>query len=92
MTHNFDLEINSKLKSFASDAGLLPEIKGSSSNNLNGINNYHFDDNFFTFKISLKIIKLKDNLMGRDVKWNEEYVNDEQFDHILKTSNSTSGL
>lgn len=52
-----------------------------------------FDPRFFNFKISLKKIELMDDVKTSDVKWNEEFTHNEQFDYVLQTvHNSSTGL
>lgn len=47
------------------------------------------DQEFFSFKVALKKIELANTLKGRDVSWKDEYVNDQQFDYVLESSNNT---
>lgn len=39
--------------------------------------------------MGFKKIELANTLKGRDVSWKDEFINDQQFDYVLESSNNT---
>ena len=82
-SHDFDLQINAKLKSFQTDMGGLHEEttdpKAGHAEVLDGEGQKTaFDPKFFNFKVGLKkLALLQHNLKGEDVKWTDEFIKDE---------------
>jgi len=53
-SHDFDLQINAKLKSFSVDSGTIEKNKWSGGNEKRPV----LDKNFFNFKVSVKKLAL----------------------------------
>lgn len=47
------------------------------------------DQKFFSFKVGLKKIQLANDLRGKDVSWTEEFVNDQQFDYVIQSTDKS---
>ena len=94
-SHNFDLQINAKLKSFQSDRGdLYKEADDSRIFDAAGQGTREiFDPQFFNFKVALKkLALLSRDLKAQDVKWTEEFTHDEQFDVLMQTADTMTGI
>mmetsp|Transcript_18505 Transcript_18505/g.31667 ORF Transcript_18505/g.31667 Transcript_18505/m.31667 type:complete len:445 (+) Transcript_18505:4184-5518(+) len=82
--HNFDLEVNAQLKSFQTDTGSsFTASEGGASTVPDWVD-------FFDFKVSLKVIKLEEDIKTANLLWQEVYTQDEQFDFIFHTNETQS--
>ena len=89
-SHNLELQLNTQLTKFASDQGTYSFGKDEQfSGDGFGSMWSGLDQQFFSFKVGLKKIELANTLKGRDVSWKDEYINDQQFDYVLESSNNT---
>mmetsp|Transcript_13172 Transcript_13172/g.20502 ORF Transcript_13172/g.20502 Transcript_13172/m.20502 type:complete len:170 (+) Transcript_13172:4606-5115(+) len=68
--HEFDLQVNAKVKMFNS-------MKGDFYTDDSDQEDLPIHPDFFKFKVSIKLINLEDDLKSRRTKWSEVYVHDE---------------
>lgn len=78
-SHNLELQLNTQLTKYSSDQGTIHfkddhstlQVRNGLGQMWNGL-----DQKFFTFKVGLKKIQLANDLIGKDVSWTDEFVND----------------
>lgn len=92
-SHEEDVLVNAQLKSFESDAISVFDLdKGAQFESRDGEKIFDDGNKFFNFKVSLKKLKLRDNLHGYFSSWADEFTHDEQFDYVVQTKNSHAGV
>ena len=85
-SHKVDLLLNGQLESFESDVISIYNLDKEPGQTTQGY------QRFFNFKVAVKKLKLRDNLHGQYTRWAEEFTHDEQFDYIVQTNTSHTGI